>query len=36
VYVIASLMTPRTSAEVLEVWDDRLAGRTRAAEVSAT
>jgi SSS family solute:Na+ symporter len=27
VYVVASLMTPRTSPEVLAVWDDRLAGR---------
>ncbi len=30
VYVIASLLTPRTSPEVLAVWDDRLAGRDEA------
>ena len=27
VYVVASLMTPRTPANVLRVWDDRLAGK---------
>ena len=27
VYVVASLLTPRTAPEVLQVWDDRLAGR---------
>jgi solute:Na+ symporter, SSS family len=26
-YVVGSLLTPRTPAEVLAVWDDRLAGR---------
>ena len=26
-YVVGSLLTPRTPAEVLQVWDDRLAGR---------
>ena len=26
VYVVVSLLTPRTPAEVLEVWDGRLAG----------
>ena len=26
-YVVGSLLTPRTPAEVLTVWDDRLAGR---------
>ncbi|NVN51445.1 sodium:solute symporter [Mycolicibacterium hippocampi] len=26
-YVVASLLTPRTSPEVLQVWDDRLAGK---------
>jgi SSS family solute:Na+ symporter len=30
VYVIASLATPRTSPEVLDEWDARLAGRERA------
>ena len=27
VYVVVSLLTPRTAPEVLQVWDDRLAGR---------
>jgi SSS family solute:Na+ symporter len=27
VYVVASLLTPRTAPEVLATWDDRLAGR---------
>jgi SSS family solute:Na+ symporter len=35
VYVVASLMTPRTAPEVLQVWDDRLAGKEEAG-VSAT
>jgi SSS family solute:Na+ symporter len=35
VYVVASLLTPRTSPEVLQLWDDRLAGKEEAA-VSAT
>lgn len=26
-YVVASLLTPRTAPEVLQVWDDRLAGK---------
>ena len=26
-YVVGSLVTPRTPANVLQVWDDRLAGR---------
>lgn len=26
-YIVVSLATPRTSTEVLQVWDDRLAGR---------
>jgi SSS family solute:Na+ symporter len=30
VYVVASLATPRTSPEVLDEWDARLAGRERA------
>lgn len=30
-YVVASLMTPPTSPEVLRVWDDRLAGKDEAA-----
>jgi len=30
VYVVASLMTPPTSPEVLRVWDDRLAGKDEA------
>jgi SSS family solute:Na+ symporter len=29
-YVVGSLATPRTPAEVLAVWDDRLAGRDTA------
>lgn len=29
-YVVASLLTPRTSPEVLRVWDDRLAGKEEA------
>ena len=29
-YVVASLMTPPTSPEVLRVWDDRLAGKDEA------
>ena len=37
VYVVASLMTPRTSDEVLQVWDDRLAGHdATVAEQVAT
>ena len=34
VYVIASVLTPRTSPEVLQIWDDRLAGKDDA-KVSA-
>ena len=30
-YVVASLLTPRTSPEVLQVWDDRLAGKDEVA-----
>jgi SSS family solute:Na+ symporter len=30
-YVVGSLLTPRTPAAVLAVWDDRLAGRDAAA-----
>jgi solute:Na+ symporter, SSS family len=30
VYVVASLATPRTSPEVLQVWEDRLAGKEEA------
>lgn len=33
VYVVVSLLTPRTAPEVLQVWDDRLAGTD---EVKAT
>ncbi len=33
-YVVGSLLTPRTPANVLQVWDDRLAGGD-AAEVEA-
>ena len=33
-YVVASLLTPRTPANVLQVWDDRLAGGD-TAEVEA-
>jgi SSS family solute:Na+ symporter len=35
-YVIASLLTKRTPADVLQVWDDRLAGRDAAAEPVAS
>ncbi len=37
-YIVVSLATPRTSTEVLQVWDDRLAGRDTAEvdEVAAT
>ncbi|KRE27405.1 sodium:solute symporter [Mycobacterium sp. Soil538] len=35
VYVVASLATPRTSPEVLDEWDARLAGREGADRVSA-
>jgi SSS family solute:Na+ symporter len=35
-YVVGSLLTPRTPADVLQVWDDRLAGRDMAAERVAT
>jgi SSS family solute:Na+ symporter len=35
-YVVGSLLTPRTPADVLAVWDDRLAGRDMAAERVAT
>ncbi|MDZ4235537.1 MAG: sodium:solute symporter [Dietzia sp.] len=34
-YVVASLLTQRTSPEVLQVWDDRLAGKDEA-DVKAT
>ncbi|MFB1296406.1 sodium:solute symporter [Mycobacterium sp. pW049] len=30
VYVVVSLLTPRTAPGVLQVWDDRLAGREEA------
>ena len=30
VYIVASLLTPRTSPEVLALWDDRLAGKEQA------
>ncbi|MDT5125686.1 MAG: solute:Na+ symporter, family, partial [Mycobacterium sp.] len=30
-YVVGSLLTKRTPADVLQVWDDRLAGRDAAA-----
>jgi SSS family solute:Na+ symporter len=29
-YVVASLLTTRTPADVLRAWDDRLAGRDAA------
>lgn len=32
-YVIGSLASPRTDAEVLQVWDDRLAGRDTTESV---
>jgi len=31
VYVVVSLLTPRTSPEVLQVWEGRLAGKEEAA-----
>jgi SSS family solute:Na+ symporter len=34
VYVVASLLTPSTPADVLQVWDDRLAGRDAEVAVS--
>jgi SSS family solute:Na+ symporter len=36
VYVVVSLLTPRTSPQVLQVWDDRLAGREDTARVIST
>lgn len=35
VYVVASLLTPPTPANVLQVWNDRLAGRDQPSPVSA-
>jgi SSS family solute:Na+ symporter len=35
-YVVASLLSPRTPAPVLQVWDDRLAGRAAATEPVAS
>ncbi|MBB5163764.1 sodium:solute symporter [Mycobacterium sp. AZCC_0083] len=35
-YVVASLLTERTPADVLQVWDDRLAGRDAATEPVAS
>ncbi|MDT5188085.1 MAG: solute:Na+ symporter, family [Mycobacterium sp.] len=35
-YVVASLLTKRTPADVLQVWDDRLAGRDAASEPVAS
>jgi len=35
-YVVASLLTKRTPADVLQVWDDRLAGRDTAREPVAS
>ncbi|CRZ13650.1 sodium:solute symporter family protein [Mycolicibacterium neworleansense] len=35
-YIVVSLLTPRTSAEVLRVWDDRLSGRDTAEVPMAT
>ena len=34
-YVVASLLTKRTSADVLQVWDDRLAGKDVEAAVGS-
>jgi SSS family solute:Na+ symporter len=34
-YVVASLLTPRTPASVLKIWNDRLAGRDEADGVEA-
>jgi SSS family solute:Na+ symporter len=36
VYVVVSLLTPRTSPEVLQVWDDRLARREDTARAIST
>ncbi|KHO19102.1 sodium:solute symporter [Mycolicibacterium setense] len=35
-YIVVSLLTPRTSAQVLQVWDDRLSGRDTAEIPMAT
>ncbi|MGE0217496.1 sodium:solute symporter [Mycolicibacterium sp.] len=35
-YVVVSLATPRTAPQVLQVWDDRLAGRDEAAAVTGS
>ena len=35
-YVVASLLTKRTPADVLQVWDDRLAGRDAVTEPVAS
>ncbi|MGV0805608.1 sodium:solute symporter [Mycolicibacterium setense] len=35
-YIVVSLVTPRTSAQVLQVWDDRLSGRDTAEIPMAT
>lgn len=35
-YIVVSLLTPRTSAQVLQVWDDRLSGRNTAEIPMAT
>ncbi|WP_135456055.1 sodium:solute symporter [Mycobacterium sp. DL99] len=35
-YIVVSLATPRTSAEVLQVWDDRLNGREHSDAPMAT
>ncbi|MFV8174521.1 sodium:solute symporter [Mycolicibacterium peregrinum] len=32
-YIVVSLATPRTSPEVLQVWDDRLSGQEQQADV---
>ena len=34
VYVVASLLTPPTPAEVLRVWDDRLAVKEEAVSTA--
>lgn len=35
-YIVVSLLTPRTSAQVLQVWDDRLSGHDTADIPMAT
>jgi SSS family solute:Na+ symporter len=32
-YIVVSLLTPQTPAAVMQVWDDRLAGRDADVQV---